>query len=94
MGFNVRKESNNKSKIDNEITNAVYVCSKYGLRKEDKRVVSVTKHRWEVKTDCKIKMNVVLERGISKYKITEFVEEHNHILEPMETTYMLRHTKN
>src|SRR4051812_38049401 len=74
MGFGVRKEYKNRSKKDNVITNAVYVCSKQGRREEDKRVGPNVKHRWEWKCDCKVKLNVSLDRETGKYVVKEFVE--------------------
>ncbi|CAA0824644.1 Protein FAR1-RELATED SEQUENCE 5 [Striga hermonthica] len=89
MGFGVRINYRNKSQKDGVYNNAVFVCRKEGKRAADKRRVGVV-HRWEERTSCKAKLNVVLERSTGKYKIKEFVAEHNHELEPPETSHMLR----
>ncbi|KAF5750293.1 ribose-5-phosphate isomerase 3 chloroplastic [Tripterygium wilfordii] len=93
MGFGVRKNYNNKRRKDGVISNAVYVCNKEGRRAEDKRVVGIVRRRWEIRTNCKVMVNIALERDTGKYKVKEFVEEHNHALEPTETRKWLLETR-
>ncbi|CAA0807063.1 Protein FAR1-RELATED SEQUENCE 5 [Striga hermonthica] len=87
IGFGFRINYRNKIQNDVVYNNAVFVCRKEGKRVADKRRVGVV-HRWEERTSCKAKLNVVLERLIGKYKIKEFVAQHNHELEPPETSHI------
>ncbi|KAF5446510.1 hypothetical protein F2P56_032133 [Juglans regia] len=82
MGFNVRKHFANKSKIDGEITSRGFVCSKEGVRQTDKR--NYQTHREETRTNCSVRLSVNLDRETRKYKVYDFVLEHNHILCPPE----------
>ncbi|XP_038715047.1 protein FAR1-RELATED SEQUENCE 5-like [Tripterygium wilfordii] len=92
VGFGVRKDYINQSKKDGVCTSAVFVCCKEGKRQEDKRRIGSI-HRWETRSQCHVKVNIALDRGSHKYKIKNFVEEHNHELEPPETCHMIRSYK-
>ncbi|XP_040992380.1 protein FAR1-RELATED SEQUENCE 7-like [Juglans microcarpa x Juglans regia] len=87
MGFNVRKHFANKSKIDGEITSRGFVCSKEGVRQTDKR--NYQTHREETRTNCPVRLSVNLDRETRKYKVYDFVLEHNHILRPPENMRQL-----
>ena len=41
-------------------------------------------------TNCPVKLYVSLVREAEKYKVTNFIEEHNHTLHLSETIYMMR----
>ncbi|XP_038694588.1 ribose-5-phosphate isomerase-like [Tripterygium wilfordii] len=89
MGFGVRKDYKGKSKKDGVLIRAVFVCYREGFRKEDKRVVGEIRSRW-VRIGCKARLYVILERETGKFKVREFVEDHNHPLELPKTSPMLR----
>ncbi|XP_038706379.1 protein FAR1-RELATED SEQUENCE 5-like [Tripterygium wilfordii] len=89
MGFGVRKDYVNRRAKDKVATSAAFVCCKEGRRENDKRNVCDV-HRWETRTDCKVKFVVKLDKKSEKYKIKSFVDQHNHELEPSETCFMLR----
>ena len=89
-GFGVRKEYRNTSKNDKVITSAVYVCSKYGHRREDKRILPDAQKRWKIKSECKVRLLVTLDRKKGKYIVKDFFENHNHSLESQNTVHMLR----
>ena len=89
MGFSARKNGLTKSKKDKKtIISYRYVCSKEGKRRPDKRCTPTTNHCFETRTDCQARMTVKLVEG--KFKITNFIEKHNHPLHLQETVHMMR----
>ena len=90
MGFSVWKHYLNKSKIDGEITSRRFLCAKEGIRKEDKRDQLTRHHREETRTNCLVRLGVSLVQETGKYKVYDFVSEHNHVLHLPETAYMMR----
>ncbi|KAK8949618.1 hypothetical protein KSP39_PZI006134 [Platanthera zijinensis] len=80
MGFSVRKNYTNKSKIDKQITSIRYLCSKNGHRRKDKCDHLTKKPRPDTRTDCHSRMGIMLNREIGKYYVHDFVPEHNHLL--------------
>ena len=93
MGFSIRQQRFNRCPKDKIITNIVYCCSKSGVRENDKRRI-YSKHRPEVRTDCKVMINLFLNRENGKYMIKFFESEHNHELEPPETRFLLKVNRN
>ena len=89
VGFGVRKETRHQSKKDGIVTNVKYVCCKEGRRKTDSRRMN-SRHRWETRSGCQARLVVAYDRELRKYKVKQFVEEHNHDLEQRETIHMLR----
>lgn len=49
-----------------------------------------THNRDDTRTNCPIKLYVSLVRETGKYKVTDFIEEHNHTFHLLETIYMMR----
>jgi zinc finger SWIM domain-containing protein 3 len=90
MGFGVRKKFINKSKRDGKVTTRGFVCFKEGVRRVDKRDHLNCRHRYETRSNCYVRMFVSLVRETGKYKVYDFVAEHNHILHLSETTYMMK----
>ncbi|KAG5546375.1 hypothetical protein RHGRI_018528 [Rhododendron griersonianum] len=88
MGFSIRKNNAAKSK-SGEITSRTFVCSKEGHRKHDKRDYQTKNPRAETRTDCDALMAIKLIRQIGKYRVTEFVDIHNHPLVPSDLAHML-----
>jgi hypothetical protein len=88
MDFGVRKGFQNKSKLNGKVTSRGFICCKEGVRKIDKRLY--IRHRDEVRTDCPVRLHVSLVKETGKYKVYDFVAEHNHILHLEETAYMMR----
>ena len=89
VGFSARKNELTKSMKDKKtIISYRYACSKEGKRKPDKRCTSTTNHRSETRTYCQAGMTVKLVEG--KFKITNFIEKHNHPLHLQETMHMMR----
>ncbi|XP_038678999.1 protein FAR1-RELATED SEQUENCE 5-like [Tripterygium wilfordii] len=74
VGFGVRKDYINRSKKDGCVLVQFLFVAK---KVKDRRTNGGL-------------VNIVLDRGSQKYKIKNFVEEHNHELEPPETHHMIR----
>ncbi|KAF7841405.1 protein FAR1-RELATED SEQUENCE 5-like [Senna tora] len=87
MGFGVRKSYTNKSKKDGSIMTVRFVCNKEGLRGKDKRDHLTKNPRRETRTDCKVRMGLTHVDGI--FRIYDFIEDHNHVLQTPKTTHML-----
>ena len=90
MGYDVRKHYINKSKKDGKVTSREFVCAKQGIRDTEKEDVIRTRNRDDTRTNCLVKLYVSLVREIGKYKVFDFVGEHNHTLHLLETVYMMR----
>ncbi|KAF7153688.1 hypothetical protein RHSIM_Rhsim01G0226000 [Rhododendron simsii] len=88
MGFSIRRNNAAKSKSA-EITFRTFVCSKEGHRKHDKRDYQTKNPRAKTKTDCDALMAIKLIRQIGKYRVTDFVDIHNHPLVPSDLARML-----
>lgn len=87
VGFGVRKTYTNKSKKDGSITSCRFVCCKEGVRHKDKRDYLTANPRPETRTNCKAR--ITLMRIDGKFRVHEFIEEHNHSLHTPETVHML-----
>lgn len=90
IGFGVRKKFINKSKFDGKVTSRGYVCCKEGVRGVGKHDHFYTSCRDEIKTDCYARLYLTLLRETRKYKVYDFIVEHNHILHLQETVHMMR----
>ena len=77
-GFEVRKRSSWKSKIDGVVTSCRYVCAKEGRRVQDKRDHLTKNPRAETRTDCDVHMCLSLDRVAGHYEVVEVVLAHNH----------------
>ncbi|KAH6770857.1 hypothetical protein C2S52_015660 [Perilla frutescens var. hirtella] len=77
VGFSVRKDWVNRSKVHGRVMSRKFTCSRQGHRKKDKRDVNVKKHRKETRTGCLAHM-VVTRQLNGKYLVTQFEAEHNH----------------
>ncbi|KAF2914286.1 hypothetical protein DAI22_10g150800, partial [Oryza sativa Japonica Group] len=88
-GFEVRKRYSNKRKSDGKVRSCRYVCANEGHRKEDKRDHLTKCPRAETRTDCQVRMGVVLDQEKGNYKVADLVLEHNHILQLPETSHLM-----
>lgn len=77
VGFSIRKDWVNRSKVHGRVMSRKFTCSRQGHRKKDKRDVNVKKHRKETRTGCLAHM-VVTRQPNGKYLVTQFEVEHNH----------------
>ncbi|AQK46137.1 Protein FAR1-RELATED SEQUENCE 5 [Zea mays] len=74
MGFSVRKGWWEKT-AKNSNRSRVYVCSREGFRSKN----DTKKPRSETRVGCPARIAIKVARG-GKYRVTEFVEDHNHQL--------------
>jgi len=88
-GFEVRKRYSNKRKSDGTITSCRFVCANEGHRLNDKRDHLIKCPRAETRTDCQVRMGLVLDREKGNYKVSEVILEHNHTLQLPETSHLL-----
>ncbi|GAV72490.1 FAR1 domain-containing protein/MULE domain-containing protein [Cephalotus follicularis] len=77
VGFSVRKDWVNRSKIHGQVVSRKYTCSREGYRQKDKRDVNVKKHRKETRTGCLAHM-IITRQPDGKYRVTHFEAKHNH----------------
>ena len=90
IGFGVRREYGNKSRIDGVLTSRRFTCFKEGTRVVDKRRQSTAESRAETRTWCTARMVISLDRKIGKYQVVDFDAQHNHLLLPPEYFHMIR----
>lgn len=77
VGFSVRKDWVNRSKVHGQVVSRKFTCSREGYRRRDKRDVNVKKHRKETRTGCLAHM-IITRQPNGKYHVTHFEEQHNH----------------
>ncbi|KAH7537985.1 hypothetical protein FEM48_Zijuj03G0151200 [Ziziphus jujuba var. spinosa] len=77
VGFSVRKDWVNRSKVHGQVVSRKFTCSKEGYRRKDKRDLNVKKHRKETRTGCLAHM-IITRQADGKYCITHFESQHNH----------------
>ncbi|XP_057423527.1 protein FAR1-RELATED SEQUENCE 5-like isoform X2 [Lotus japonicus] len=77
LGFSVRKDWANRSKVHGQVMSRKFTCSREGYRRKDKRDDNVRKHRKETRTGCLAHM-IVTRQPNGKYQVTHFEAQHNH----------------
>jgi len=77
VGFSVRKDWLNRSKVHGLVVSRKFTCSKEGYRRKDKRDLNVKKRQKETRTGCLAHM-IVTRQPDGKYRVTHFEAEHNH----------------
>jgi hypothetical protein len=80
IGFDVRINDENKSKLDGVITSSRYVCSNEGYRRNDKRDHKTKCHRAETRSGCKARMGITVDLEVGNSELYDLVLEHNHDL--------------
>ncbi|RRT68862.1 hypothetical protein BHE74_00019653 [Ensete ventricosum] len=88
VGFSVRKSSSDKSS-ENVTRSRTFVCSRQGFRKDKKGAKEVKRPRPETRIGCPARMTIKITPS-GKYRVTEFIADHNHQPAPPSTTHMLR----
>ncbi|WOL12455.1 protein FAR1-RELATED SEQUENCE 5-like isoform X1 [Canna indica] len=88
VGFSVRKSSSGKSS-ENVTRSRTFVCSRQGFRKDKKGAKEVKRPRPETRIGCPARMTIKITPN-GKYRVTEFIADHNHQPAPPSTTHMLR----
>ena len=92
VGFSVRKDYVNRSKIDGAVASRRYTCFREGFRQKDKRDLNVKRPRKETRIGCQAQL-VIARQPDGKYRVTHFEEKHNHELVAACRVRMLRSQK-
>lgn len=92
VGFSVRKDYVNRSKIDGAVASRRYTCFREGFRQKDKRDLNVKRPRKETRIGCLAQL-VIARQPDGKYRVTHFEEKHNHELVAACRVRMLRSQK-
>lgn len=92
VGFSVRKDYVNRSKIDGAVASRRYTCFREGYRQNDKRGLKVKRPRKETRVGCMAQL-VISRQADGRYRVTHFEESHNHELVPACKIRMLRSQK-
>lgn len=92
VGFSVRKDYVNKSKVDGAVASRRFTCFREGFRQKDRKDSNVKRPRKETRIGCLAHL-VIARHPDGKYRITRFEEEHNHELVPFCRVRMLRSQK-
>ena len=92
VGFSVRKDYVNRSKIDGAVASRRFTCFREGFRQKDKRDMNVKRPRKETRIGCLAQL-VISRQPDGKYRVTHFEEKHNHELVAACRVRMLRSQK-
>lgn len=92
IGFSVRKDYVNRSKIDGGVASRRFTCFREGFRQKDKRDLNVKRPRKETRIGCLAQL-VISRQPDGKYRVTHFEEKHNHELVAASRVRMLRSQK-
>lgn len=92
MGFSVRKDYVNRSKIDGTVASRRYTCFREGYRQKDKRGLKAKRPRKETRVGCMAQL-VISRQTDGRYRATYFEEHHNHELVPACKVRLLRSQK-
>ena len=87
-GFEVRKKYANK-RSGGKVRSCRYICANEGHRVPDKRDHLTKCARAETRTDCPVRIGLILDREREKYKVTDLILEHNHSLHLPETSHLM-----
>ena len=88
-GFEVRKLYTNKRKVDGKVRSCRDVCANKGQRKPDKRDHLTKCPRAETRTNCQVRMGLVMDKNKGNYKVTDLILEHNHTLHLPQTSHLM-----
>lgn len=92
LGFSVRKDYVNRSKIDGAVASRRFTCFREGFRQKDKRDLNVKRSQKETRIGCLAQL-VISRQADGKYRVTHFEEKHNHELVAACRVPMLRSQK-
>ena len=88
-GFEVRKKYANKRKSDEKVRSCRYVCANEGHRVQDKRDHLTKCPRAKTRTDCQVRIGLILDREKGNYKVTDLILEHNHTLQLPQISHLM-----
>ncbi|XP_052722863.1 protein FAR1-RELATED SEQUENCE 5 isoform X2 [Vigna angularis] len=89
VGFSVRKDYVNRSKIDGAVASRRFTCFREGFRQKDKQDMNTKKPRKDTRIGCLAQM-VISRQPDGMYYVTHFEEKHNHELVAACRVHMLR----
>ncbi|XP_027358901.1 protein FAR1-RELATED SEQUENCE 5-like [Abrus precatorius] len=92
VGFSVRKDYVNRSKVDGAVASRRFTCFREGFRRKDKRDTNVKRPRKETRIGCLAQL-VISRQPDGRYHVTHFEEKHNHELVAAGRVHMLRSQK-
>ncbi|BFG27028.1 hypothetical protein CerSpe_133020 [Prunus speciosa] len=92
VGFSVRKDYVNRSKINGSVVSRRFTCFREGFRQRDKRDMNVKRPRKETRIGCLAQL-VISRQPDDRYRVTHFEEKHNHELVAACRVHMLRSQK-
>ncbi|XP_028122937.1 protein FAR1-RELATED SEQUENCE 5-like [Camellia sinensis] len=92
VGFSVRKDYVNRSKVDGAVASRRFTCFREGFRQKHKRDLNVKRPRKETRIGCLAQLVIARQPG-GRYRVTHFEQKHNHELEPPCRIRMLRSQK-
>ncbi|XP_020238083.1 protein FAR1-RELATED SEQUENCE 5 [Cajanus cajan] len=92
VGFSVRKDYVNRSKVDGAVASRRFTCFREGFRQKDKRDMNVKRPRKETRIGCLAQL-VISRQPDGRYHVTHFEAKHNHDLVAACRVHMLRSQK-
>jgi zinc finger SWIM domain-containing protein 3 len=92
VGFSVRKDYVNRSKVDGAVASRRYTCFREGFRQKEKRGKNVKRPRKDTRIGCLAQL-IISRQSDGRYHITHFEEKHNHELVAACRVHMLRSQK-
>lgn len=92
VGFSVRKDYVNRSKIDGAVASRRFTCFREGFRQKDRQEISLKRPRKETRIGCLAQL-IIARQPDGKYRVTHFEEKHNHELVAACRVRMLRSQK-
>ena len=87
-GFEVRKKYANKRKYDGKVRSCRYICANEGHRVQDKRDHLTKCPRAASRTECQVRIGLILDQEKGKYKVTDLILEHNHTHQLPQTSHL------
>ncbi|XP_027067533.1 protein FAR1-RELATED SEQUENCE 5-like [Coffea arabica] len=91
-GFGTRLSKGHKDKNSDMMLDKVFCCSREGKRPKDKRNMSVKCPHPETRCDCSARMKINC-RQAGKYRVVQFIAEHNHELSTPSKTHLFKSHK-
>ncbi|XP_057808445.1 protein FAR1-RELATED SEQUENCE 5-like [Salvia miltiorrhiza] len=88
VGFGIRKSKSHNDKFG-QLVDIIFCCSAQGKRMNEKHDIGVKKICPETRFDCQAKMKVS-SRETGKFRVVQFVEDHNHYLSSPNKTHLHR----
>ncbi|KAK7266866.1 hypothetical protein RIF29_19524 [Crotalaria pallida] len=92
VGFSVRRDYVNRSKVDGSVASRRFTCFREGFRQKEKMSINVTRPRKETRIGCLAQLVISRQRD-GRYHVTHFEEKHNHELVAACRVHKLRSQK-